>query len=117
MPYTGFWPDYYTRIQKEFLLRYNISLERKWYTTSSALLHSITNGETNFTEPYMLVGASHGDISRKSAFRNVVYYSATQSMYFTKASSSSSKNNLNFVKQAIFSNMYFWVSWYCFFVL
>ena len=88
-PYTGFWPDYYEEIRAEFLRQYNITFVRKWYSTSTALLQSINEQETNVTEPYMIVGSSHAGLSRKSSFEISCITSATQNLYFTAKSVSS----------------------------
>jgi hypothetical protein len=82
-PPLGFWPSYYEKISEQFA-SYNISLRRIWYPTSSQVFDAITNGEADTTEPYMIVGASHNDFSRKSAFDMTCITSATQDMYFTK---------------------------------
>ena len=83
-PFIGFWPDYYKLIEDEFVKQYNITFKRIWYKTSKEVLNSVKSGQTNTTEPYMMVGASYQDQSRKSAFSLSCITSATQDKYFTK---------------------------------
>jgi hypothetical protein len=87
-PYVGFWPDLYRKIEQQFINQYNVTFERVWYKTSAEVLQSINDGTTHATEPYMMIGAAHEDISRKSAFDLTCITSATQDKYFTRKTTS-----------------------------
>ena len=83
-PFKGFWPCYYRLIEDEFKKKYNIEFERVWYSSSNSVLNSLKNNIADATEPYMMVGAGFGDISRKTGFSLSCITSATQDKYFTK---------------------------------
>lgn len=83
-PFIGFWPDYYNAIENEFIKKYNITFERIWFKTSKEVLDSILIGETDTTEPYMMIGSAYNDYSRKTSFDMSCITSATQDKYFTK---------------------------------
>ena len=85
-PYRGFWPDYYRAIEAEFTAAYGgaVVFERAWHPTSKAVLDSVAGGDADTTEPYMMVGAGHDTVSRKSAFDLSCFTSATQDKYVTR---------------------------------
>lgn len=83
-PFKGFWPEYYDELNKEIENQYNISLVRKWYKSSTALLDALANGDVDTTEPYMMVGSAYNSVARKTAFDLSCITSATQDKYFTK---------------------------------
>jgi len=85
-PYTGFWPDYYNKIEDEFRANYNMTFERVWFTSSKDVLDCVLNETCDTTEPYMMVGAAYdASTSRKSAFDLSCITSATQDKYFTRS--------------------------------
>ena len=94
-PYPGFWPCYTRLIEKEFIKEYNITFERVWNTTSTAVLNNINNDVADVTEPYMTIGAAHNNTSRKTAFDLTCITSATQDKYFSKKYIISSSDNDN----------------------
>ena len=97
-PPTGFWPDYYRQLERHFLSQYGMRFTRAWYPTSAQVLQSVQNGTAHMTEPYMMLGAAHGDTSRKTSFGVSCTTGATQDKYITRrsveqAASAASGNN------------------------
>lgn len=84
-PAVGFWPDYYTEVEKEFVKQYGITFERVWYPTSAKVMAAVHDGICHTTEPYMMLGsAASTNTSRKTAFDETCITSATNDKYFTK---------------------------------
>ena len=83
-PPVGFWPDYYELLEGAFAQQYGMRFQRAWYPTSAQVLQSVANGTAHTTEPYMMLGAAHGDVSRKTSFEVSCTTGASQDKYITR---------------------------------
>jgi hypothetical protein len=58
-PPTGFWPEYYNAIEKEFKAHYNIDFERVYSMSGAGTMNLLLDGDADVTEPYMTVESYH----------------------------------------------------------
>lgn len=90
-PY-GFWPEYYSAIEQQFINQYNSSsklfkgFSRVWNVNSKVVLDYINAGLADATEPYYVVPAVYDFRGRSLEFDLSCITMASTSYFYTKKS-------------------------------
>ena len=102
---TGFWPDYYTLIEKAA----GVTFTRVYYSSSDGVMAALANNSADMTEPYWTLGGTYNNRPRIEIFERSCTCVGTDSVFFTLTDTNSTNGTTTIVSSSTSSGLETWV--------